>query len=117
MIKKLLLIALLPLVLVACGDDGPQVLRGPVIGREYDTPDTWNDYCIVSQKISEYSSVCILWHEAHDGPHWRLQLSCSIGDEDHRTWVEVGEHEYSRYNFNDSYPEEGDCLVEEQDSG
>lgn len=116
-LRAFLLVTALLIILAGCGDDGPQVLRGPVVGREYDDPDTWNDYCLASVKTGEYSSVCVLWHEASDEAHWKLQLSCRIGDVDHRNWVEVPQQTYDAFDFNDSYPEDGDCLIEADDDG
>ena len=112
-VRKLLgVIALVAAALLtACGESGPDVMRGVVIERQYDDPDTTNDYCMSSVKVGD-SSICVLWHESHDGSHFKLRLSCRVGETNHRSWVEVSQQTYDEFDFEDSYPDDGPCLIE-----
>lgn len=103
--------------LIACGNPGPNVLRGPVVGKEYDDPDSWiTSYCTQYMKVGDVS-ICIAEHTDHheDGPHWKFQLECVVGDATRRSWVEVTQAEYDSFGPRDDYPDEGPCLTDAKD--
>jgi hypothetical protein len=103
-IAATLVVALLGVV--ACGDDGPNVLAGRVVGMEYDDPDTWtSSYCIQYMKVGDVS-ICVneVTDTHHDDPHWKLQLECVTRDKTHRSWLEVPEHVYDETRPDTMYP-------------
>lgn len=113
--KRLLVVVIAALVLIACGPSLPPITSGKVVNREFvpaHYEGGWDEDCGMEYDFfnEEWDYECDSRWDPHDhwvGDRWKLQLENCEAEKCRKAWVYVDETTFHRFNVGNNYPVPG----------